>query len=329
MSVPCGVADRVVVVRTGVHAVVLEQSLYYCKVALLCCPTDYVVVVRTGVYSVVLEEALNYIKVAVSGCPGLKMPQLLQDRRGAALVRCGKIENVTFTSPEYTSIGASLMDDYQIGRYISHGVYYCSRKSSQTRHILRIVDVSHRRSKVEEIMHEVAMLNSLREQPNVVLVNDIFEDDSSIYMVVEDFGDGGTLVEELDTFGRLSETEAARFLKQLLSCVEYCHSMNIVHRDLRQEIIMLTKNADIDRFKIHDFSSAIVFDPEVGLSGKCGTPGYMAPEVSLCDEVFARDTLPNEHDCSNVPRLQVAKGSYGPSCDIWSGKFKSAQISFC
>ena len=49
-------------------------------------------------------------------------------------------------------------------------------------------------------------------------------------------------------------------MKQVLSCVNYCHKTHIVHRDLKPENILLEQNKDFDQIKIIDFGTSLVFD---------------------------------------------------------------------
>lgn len=81
-------------------------------------------------------------------------------------------------------------------------------------------------------------------------------------------------------------------IKQVLSCINYCHSNHIVHRDLKPENILLEQNKEFDQIKIIDFGTSLVFDENKKLDEKLGTPYYIAPEV-------------------------LAK-NYGAKCDIWS-----------
>jgi calcium-dependent protein kinase len=45
-------------------------------------------------------------------------------------------------------------------------------------------------------------------------------------------------------------------MKQMISCVSYCHNKNIVHRDLKPENIMLEKEKSFDNIKLIDFGTA-------------------------------------------------------------------------
>ena len=44
---------------------------------------------------------------------------------------------------------------------------------------------------------------------------------------------------------KISEEEARRIFRQILSAVNYCHKNNIVHRDLKAENLLLDSNMNI------------------------------------------------------------------------------------
>ena len=54
----------------------------------------------------------------------------------------------------------------------------------------------------------------------------------------------------------MSQHEAQRFFKQLLSGVEYLHSRGVAHRDLKPENLLLDEH---DNIKISDFGMATMF----------------------------------------------------------------------
>lgn len=69
-------------------------------------------------------------------------------------------------------------------------------------------------------------------------------------------------------------------MQQLLEAVAYIHSMGYMHRDLKPENLMF--RGGIYLLKIIDFGLAIK-----SLSfARCGTPGYVAPEILNIDQNF-------------------------------------------
>ena len=68
----------------------------------------------------------------------------------------------------------------------------------------------------------------------------------------------------------------------LLSALSHCASKGIVHRDIKPENILLRDEAKIHDIVLADFGLATEIIPgeeEHILFKRCGTPGYVAPEV--------------------------------------------------
>ena len=67
-------------------------------------------------------------------------------------------------------------------------------------------------------------------------------------------------------------------LPQVCLAVEYLHSVDVVHRDLKAEnIVFAAKGSPVIKFI--DFGGACTWAQEEGLTGLVGTPQYVAPEV--------------------------------------------------
>ena len=61
------------------------------------------------------------------------------------------------------------------------------------------------------------------------------------------------------------------------------HSKNIIHRDLKPEnILMKSEKSDVIDAAIVDFGFATYIKDYKKLFTRCGTPGYVAPEVIAC-----------------------------------------------
>lgn len=75
---------------------------------------------------------------------------------------------------------------------------------------------------------------------------------------------------------RMGESEAKRIFKQIVEGISYCHSNNIIHRDIKLENILLDEQKNV---KIIDFGFAICATDTMKLKIFCGTPQYMSPEI--------------------------------------------------
>jgi serine/threonine protein kinase len=76
---------------------------------------------------------------------------------------------------------------------------------------------------------------------------------------------------------KLEEPECKLIFRQLVEAVAYLHRINIVHRDLKLDNILVDEKKNI---KLIDFGFSVFCNSEQRLSLFCGTPHYMDPDVS-------------------------------------------------
>ncbi|KAK7198953.1 mitogen-activated protein kinase kinase 3 [Novymonas esmeraldas] len=129
---------------------------------------------------------------------------------------------------------------------------------------------------LRSVMGEVETM-SLLSHPNIVKLEETFQDDSCLSIVME-YLPGGSLQHRIDRQS-VSETETRRFITQLLMAVEYIHEKGIVHRDLKPSNCLLSQNDLV--VKISDFGLSVFAGNEQCLTTCCGTLHFMAPEILL------------------------------------------------
>lgn len=83
----------------------------------------------------------------------------------------------------------------------------------------------------------------------VVQLYEIIESEKELFLIME-YARGGELFEHIVSHKRVREKDAARFMLQILSGVEYLHRLGICHRDLKPENLLMD---DYNNIKMVDF----------------------------------------------------------------------------
>ncbi|XP_065529900.1 PAS domain-containing serine/threonine-protein kinase isoform X3 [Lathamus discolor] len=125
------------------------------------------------------------------------------------------------------------------------------------------------------VTQEIAILLKL-QHPNIIKVLDVFENEHFFQLVMEKHGSGLDLFTFIDNHHNLDEPLASYIFRQLVSAVGYLHCRNILHRDIKDENIVIAEDFTI---KLVDFGSAVYLEPSKLFYTFCGTIEYCSPEV--------------------------------------------------
>mmetsp|Transcript_38118 Transcript_38118/g.89334 ORF Transcript_38118/g.89334 Transcript_38118/m.89334 type:complete len:683 (-) Transcript_38118:116-2164(-) len=180
----------------------------------------------------------------------------------------------------------------QLGKGSFGTVHKGKVKATKAIRAIKTISKERMKEKIALLKEEITIMKMV-DHPNIIRLNEVFEDMVNMYIVMELCG-GGSLQGRIGRNG-LKDTDAAVMMQQLLRAVGYIHSQGICHRDLKPENCLLAENTSLHKnsLKVSDFGvSCVMLSDTQELHSKSGTPSYMAPEV------FAR--------------------SYGKACDIWS-----------
>lgn len=95
------------------------------------------------------------------------------------------------------------------------------------------------------VFREVEMLKSLSHK-NIVKILNCYTLKNMEVIIVMEFLEGGELLEYVLEKGRLDESEARVFFKQIIDAISYIHQEKLIHRDLKLENLLLaSKDAKI------------------------------------------------------------------------------------
>ncbi|XP_071484409.1 serine/threonine-protein kinase SIK1-like [Diadema antillarum] len=189
------------------------------------------------------------------------------------------VESPTQHSPKPRRGHIRRVGFYDIDRTIGKGnfavVKLAQHRITKSQVAIKIIDKSRLDdSNLEKVYREVQIMKML-SHPNVIKLYQVMETKSMLYLVTE-YANNGEMFDYLDTHGRMTEKEAKKKFRQILSAVEYCHKRHVVHRDLKAENLLLDSSMNI---KIADFGFSNFFTPGRQLATWCGSPPYAAPEV--------------------------------------------------
>uniref|UniRef100_A0A8C7JTB0 non-specific serine/threonine protein kinase n=1 Tax=Oncorhynchus kisutch TaxID=8019 RepID=A0A8C7JTB0_ONCKI len=195
---------------------------------------------------------------------------------------------------EIPAVPVSISERYRVGRTLGDGnfavVRECVEHSTGREYALKIINKGRRRGKEQMIQNEVAILRRVKH-PNIVLLIEEMDTYSELYLVME-LVKGGDLFDAITSTNRYTERDASGMLYNLANAIKYLHSLNIVHRDVKPENLLVYEHADGSKsLKLGDFGLATVVDGP--LYTVCGTPTYVAPEI-------------------------IAETGYGLKVDIWA-----------
>lgn len=183
-------------------------------------------------------------------------------------------------SPEIDSeISPKVVLQYQLGELIGKGfsskVYRAlDTKTGQTVAIKQIHKAMFKDKKtLEGISNETNQLKKL-DHPNIIKVIGQEENNDWIHIIFE-LMDGGSLFKMMKRFGTFPEKLIGIYLNQTLCGLDYLHKEGIVHRDIKGDNILISRDGLV---KLADFGSAWddIVNKKATATGS--TPYWMAPE---------------------------------------------------
>ncbi|KAM3717943.1 Serine/threonine-protein kinase PAK [Dirofilaria immitis] len=140
----------------------------------------------------------------------------------------------------------------------------------------------------ELLFNEVLIMRDY-EHPNIVEMYGSYLVGDELWVLME-YMEGGALT-DIITQMRIDESIIAAICVQCLKALEYLHSKGVVHRDIKSDSILLTKNGVA---KISDFGFCGQLSVDIPQRRSLvGTPYWMSPEV-------------------------ISRLPYGTEADIWS-----------
>ena len=184
------------------------------------------------------------------------------------------------------------LNQYILGRTLGSGVsckVKLAKDSAGTRYAIKIL---HSDESFQELIDTEVQALAQLQHPNIVRLVEVNQGQQvnpkkgskNVKFIVLELVGGGELFDFVALGGRLSESMARHFFKQLLTGLNFMHEKGYAHRDMKPENLLLDKDFTL---KITDFGFAAPIKGRDGsglLQTQLGTASYMAPEIHLGKE---------------------------------------------
>ena len=171
---------------------------------------------------------------------------------------------------------------FDVIRFVAKGrrgkVFLAEKKGENTLLALKIISKADviKQNLFENLKRNKKIMHMV-EHPFVAKVDYCFSSPCYIFFVMK-FKLGGSLYHHLRKSGQFSEDTARFYFCQVLSALEYLHSLGIVYRDLRLENVLLDERGDSS---LGDCGVSTFLEPGQKTRSFVGSPEYLAPEIIL------------------------------------------------
>lgn len=105
---------------------------------------------------------------------------------------------------------------------------------------------------------EAEILHSLKHD-NIVPVNEVFEQNNTVYYVMSYLGNVSLYQYVAENGGALQESQAKSIILPLTSALAYLHNRNILHLDIKPDNIMMVRHGNTIKPVLIDFGQAMYF----------------------------------------------------------------------
>ena len=173
--------------------------------------------------------------------------------------------------------------DFQFGRTLGEGSYStvmaATDRKTNREYAMKVLSKHHiiKEKKVKYVTIEKDALNRLTDHPGVVRLFYTFQDQSSLYYVL-DICTGGELLGVLKQYTTFDEDCTRFYGAQILDTIDFMHSRGVIHRDLKPENVLLDDQMHV---KITDFGTAKLLD--IGARTQAASNGVTGAGGDLLD----------------------------------------------
>jgi len=128
----------------------------------------------------------------------------------------------------------------------------------------------------ESLENEIAIMRKI-DHNSIIHLYEVHETENTFYMIM-DYLEGGPLLDLIKTNRKLHNFQIMNLMISMAQGLKHMHLQGIIHRDLKPENIIFKDSENAEPI-IVDLGLATFENENEYLFPRCGTPGYVAPEV--------------------------------------------------
>ncbi|XP_067889513.1 serine/threonine-protein kinase Nek5-like isoform X2 [Heterodontus francisci] len=223
------------------------------------------------------------------------------------------------------------MDKYEVIRLLGEGAFgkafLVKAKDDSRQVVVKEIKTAKMHQKEREASLKEVILMEKMKHPNIVTFLDSFEEDQSLYIVME-YCDSGDLMRRVNMQHGVcfAEEQVLDWFVQICLGLKHIHDRKILHRDIKtQNIFLCNKGVTV---KLGDFGIARMLNNTMELARtRIGTPYYLSPEIcanqpynnktdiwSLGCVLYELATLNHPFEGNNLHQLvvKICRGRYAP-----------------
>ena len=229
-------------------------------------------------------------KTKSSNNPGARYDETSNDQASLAKNRSASWRN--FTSIQLNCPNKTKLKDYDIQVLIGQGAFgvvqRATLKGSHKKVAIKQYDkakLCQDQVRIDGLRNEIYTLSKL-DHDGIMKFYDAIDSGNKINIVIE-YINGNNLYQYIRKRpgSRIcDENEVKKIFKQVVESVAYMHSQNVVHRDLKLENVLITRDSKQTKLIDFGFSTEVKSMESSKLHFLCGTPIYMSPEIALKKE---------------------------------------------
>uniref|UniRef100_A0AAY4E679 non-specific serine/threonine protein kinase n=1 Tax=Denticeps clupeoides TaxID=299321 RepID=A0AAY4E679_9TELE len=156
-------------------------------------------------------------------------------------------------------------DDYQLVRKLGRGKYSEVFEAINITNNEKVVVKILKPVKKKKIKREIKILENLRGGPNIITLLDIVKDPVQLYQTLSDY-------------------DIRFYMYEILKALDYCHSMGIMHRDVKPHNVMI--DHEHRKLRLIDWGLAEFYHPSQEYNVRVASRYFKGPELLVDYQMY-------------------------------------------